>query len=184
MRHVVALAVVAGAAACSAGPHTTLNTTPPGSQTPVIINAPDGTYEVRTTPTRDPSVYLVDVPPDVAWKLLPIVFSELELPGEVLDANARTFGFTGQRMRRRVAGTMLEELVDCGSGIGGPYAATHLVTLSVVTKVRPEGSGSAIEMLIEGVARDRAVSSTPTHCVSKGRLERLVSERIAQLASQ
>ena len=182
MRKIVALAVVAGSAACSSGPQSNLGPAP-GPQMVVEVSGPGTTYYTRLTPTNDPSLYLLDVSPDMAWKLLPIVFSELDLPGQVLDPNAQTFGFTRKLMRRRVAGTMLEELVDCGSGIGGPYAATHLVTLSVVTRIRPEGSGSAMEMRIEGVARDRGASSTPANCVSKGKLERMVAERIVQLAS-
>lgn len=184
MRRVVALAVVAGAAACSSGPPAGLGPAAPGPQMVVEVSGPGTTYYARLTPTNDPSLYLLDVSPDMAWKLLPIVFSELELPGQVLDPNSQTFGFTPKLMRRRVAGTMLEELVDCGSGIAGPNAATHLVTLSIVTRIRPEGSGSAMEMRIVGVARDRGVSSTPANCVSKGTLERLVAQRIVQIASQ
>lgn len=182
MRSAVAFILVVGLGACARGPKPTLHNAPLPPQTSTVTTGEGITYEVRTTPTADLSVKVVDVAPDVVWQLLPIVFDQLDLPGKVLDDRARLFGFERQRMRRRVANTVLEDLVDCGMGISGPYAATHLVTLSVVTLVRPEGDGSAIEMRIEGVARDRSVSSTPTHCVSKGKLEQIVAQRIAQLA--
>ncbi len=182
MRTAIAFIVLVGLTACSRGPRPVMQTAPLPPQTSTVTTGEGLTYEVRTTPTADLSVNVVDVAPDVAWQLLPIVFNQLDLPGEVMDEGARLFGFERQRMRRRVADTVLEDLIDCGTGIAGPYAATHLVTMSVVTLVRPEGNGSAIEMRVNGVARDRAVSSTPLHCVSKGRLEQIVARRIAQMA--
>lgn len=180
---ILAVVAVAGLAACASGPKPTLRSDMPPEHTSYVSTGDGASFEVRLRPTDNPSVHIIYVLPDKAWQVLPIVFAQLDLPGQVLDANTRTFGFERQRMRRQVAGTRLEELVDCGMGIIAPNAATHLVTLSVVTRIRPERGVTAVEMRITGVARDPAVSTSPTNCTSRGKLERIVAERIARLAS-
>lgn len=177
------VAAVVGLAACASGPQPTLRADMPPEQT-MYVSTGDGTsIEARVRPTSNPAVHIIYVSPDKAWEVLPIVFDQLGLPGQVLDENARTFGFERKRMRREVAGTRLEELVDCGMGIIAPNAATYLVTLSVVTRIRPEGGATAVEMQITGMARDPSVSTTPTNCASRGKLEQIVAQRIARLAS-
>ncbi|HEX7118418.1 MAG TPA: hypothetical protein VF212_06500 [Longimicrobiales bacterium] len=181
--HVI-LATVGLAACAPAGSGHEL---PSHASVPVTtrIEGVSSAYEV-TTHTTDPSArHVVDVAPDLAWKLVPLVYAELELPGAVLDPRGRMFGFERERMRRKVGDAPLTKIVNCGTGVTGPNALTYVVTLDVVTLVSPVAAGSsAIETRVQGFAKPRSVSGNPVRCATTGALELYIAERIRALAAK
>ncbi len=142
--------------------------------------------EIERVPERvKGTVHLVRVEPDRAWEVLPDVYESIGLPANTADFRSRIVGVLNQRMPRRVAGKSLVEFVDCGMKPEGPNALVDEVTLSVVTRLQPDGQDATlVETTVQGSAKPRSVSGNPVRCTSKGVLERVIADRIAWGVSQ
>ncbi len=123
---------------------------------------------------------VVQAPPDRTWAVLGGVYVQLDIPVAVSDAAELQLGNAGYSANR-VDGARMNRYVDCGANLSGPLANLHQVTLTVVTQLAPaEEGGTEVVTFLDAYAKPRSVSGNPIHCQSRGRLEALIGERIAE----
>ncbi len=131
----------------------------------------------------DPSVgaHVVSAPPASVWPVLGAVYERLAIPVATSDPRQRMLGNPGYSAGH-IENEPLSRYLDCGRGMGPPYADQYSVTLLVVTRLtQAETGGTIVETTVDGSARPRDVSGSPQHCVSKGRLELRVAELVVEL---
>jgi hypothetical protein len=80
----------------------------------------------------------------------------------------------------RLAGKPLSEYVGCGTITTGQAADSYRVTMSVVSHVTPNGSGSRVETQLTAYAEDIGSGKGTLACLTLGTLE----ERIHQFAAK
>ena len=142
-----------------------------------------GAYETTTSSTKDATSHAVRLPIDKAWPAVAWAYTELQLPGSVLDARNRVFGMENWRMGRSLAGKRPSHYINCGSGPGGEHADNYDVSLSIKTTVVAEGTVSHVQSLVEGTAKPMMTSGSMVRCVSTGRLEPIIAEAVLRQAS-
>jgi len=75
------------------------------------------------------------------------------------------------------------EFLDCGVGLTGPIADTHMVQFAIVTRIHQNDTGGAtIEVIVDGFARDRYHNMNPVPCRGTGKLEGEIAELLKVLA--
>lgn len=167
--------VMAGCAA--SGPRTTLG----GSgERIVLVEDRSGTVlegPIRTDDATETAELAVAF--ETAWVRLPEVLRELGLSVGAVDATTGIVSQQGERVRR-VDGKRMSLYLDCGRGTTArPYADSHAVTLSYeILLTRAGESHTAIQMLVSASARAVDARGSPLRCGTRGRLERLVFERL------
>jgi hypothetical protein len=115
------------------------------------------------------------------WNVMPDVFERMQIETNYIDSGAGVIG-NGNFRPRRLGGRSLSTFLECGSGLTGPYADTYAVRMSLLVQLSPaQDGGTLVRTSIDAYAEDRAVSSRPIHCTSKGVLERQIWDMIAQL---
>jgi hypothetical protein len=173
---VFALAAAIGCASTPAVP----GEAPPGL--PASVTG-DETVNVRLAAESNAIHAVLNADPEKAWKLLPDVYKDLGITGEVLDKDATMFG-TRKFTSRNLGGMRTAEFVRCGNDVAGPSGGMYRTNLSIVTTLLGTGSGKAsISTVIEGYATPAEGTSTDAvRCVSNGRLEKrirtLLTERV------
>lgn len=119
---------------------------------------------------------------DKVWAVLPTAYDSLGIQVSTLLPNDRTIGNEGFKTRQRLGKTSLSRYLSCGDTQMGPSADTYEVTLSIVTKAKPDPeaptAATTLETTVEATARPLNFSQTPSRCSSRGELE----ARIAQVA--
>ena len=124
---------------------------------------------------------LVAAPVDSVWLALPKVYDRLEIPVAVSDRGQWTFGNPRYRAHR-IEGNLLSQYLDCGRGLGAPYADQYSVTLSVLTRLTEAEGGTMVVTTVDGSAKPRDVSGNSGSCTSKvGRLELRLAELIVEV---
>ncbi len=123
---------------------------------------------------------LVAAPVESVWLVLPVVYDRLEIPVGVSDPGQRTFGNLGYRAHQ-IGGERLSLYLNCGRGMGGPYADQHSVTLAVLTRLTEAEGGTMVVTTVDGSARPRAVSGVPGACATKSRLELRLAQLIVEV---
>jgi hypothetical protein len=163
----LSLLLAATATACAlapAGPG-------PTSQTPISIATPSGQTNMTLTHADPAAANRVHAPPDSVWRALVQVYHDLDVPVDVRSDVERGIGVRAWRTRR-IAGQRMSTWVDCGSGVAGPYANSYSITVSILSQVAAERSGSTITTQLRASARSTAGASGQTlTCRSKGALE-------------
>ncbi len=112
-----------------------------------------------------------------------LAYTYFEVPIALSDANAMRYGNVDFYRARKFAGKPMVELVQCGTSMTGPNAATFRIYMSLVTTVVPDGAGHAkASVLFNATARDIAESASNYRvpCASTGRLEQLMLEKVKE----
>jgi len=157
------------AAGCAAGPSGRLGTGLPASM--------EGS-EVRVDETAPSVLEFPGATVEAVWKVLPAVFSILEIPASVLDADARLYG-NGRVTETRVAGRPTRDLFRCGDDTS-LSPSQYRVQFGISAQPRPWPRGG-VELYVQTTAFGRFVSASrsgTTHCVSNGTLEKRIKEQV------
>jgi hypothetical protein len=180
----ILVAVLVGAASCTP-PRTQPTATPTQESVAITTEEGAGTPTVRLT--RDS--YISD---DVLvgerlelWRLLPETFEAIGLPLPTMDRGEYSATVERHVVNRNLNGERLSNFLECGSGMGGAYADTHRVTITLRTWIVPADSAgrSIVRSRIDATARNLMHGSSGTnHCSSRGRLEMLVREELRRLS--
>ncbi len=143
------------------------------------LSSAQPTVDVRNEASVSESA--VAAPLRTVWNVMPAVFGRLQIETNYVDPGAGTIG-NGNFRPRRLGGRSLSTFLECGSGLTGPYADAYAVRMSLLVQLgtAPDGS-TTIRTAIDAYAEDRAVSSRPIHCQSKGVLERQIWAMIAEM---
>ena len=171
----VTLSAVVVSACASSAPATT-------SQVPrAVTRVTRGAETVEIFADSRGVARLVAAPLDSVWLALPEVYDRLEIPVALSDPTQWTFGNPRYRAHR-FEGRPLSQYLDCGRGMGAPYADQFSVTLSVLTRLTEAEGGTRVVTTVSGSAKPRAVSGNSVSCTSKvGRLELRLAELIVEV---
>lgn len=167
----VATLVVLGACAPSNAPGTRLS-----EPAPSIATGSDNMGSFRINPQDAHTSRTVSAAPAVVWAALPTVFEELGIATELVQPEQLTLG-TAQVTSSRVGGKRTGAYLRCGNEGAGPSAMTgrrHRMT--VITSLRPEGTGTVVTARVEGSATPIDGSGGTSYCTSTGELETRIME--------
>ncbi len=141
-----------------------------------------GDVDVWLTHESTSSLHVLEASRDAVWSALREVYEALDVPISTSDPTSGQMGNPSFEARR-LAGDRLSRFLNCGSGITGqPYADSYRVTLSLLSRVESTDSGTVIRTLLDAEAQARGPASYPVQCQSRGTLENLIAERVAELA--
>ena len=173
---ILALCVLAGACASSSEPAAS-----PPARVAVGAHVPAGgdwSYQI----TREDGVTSawLHAKPEAVWRQLPAIYASLGIePSElaVNDAGHRV-GVRNYRTRE-LAEQRLSRFLYCGTSLGQPKIDSGYGRVHLMTWLEAEGTGTRVYTRLEGDARDARTSTAAVRCSSTGRLERVLTERLA-----
>ena len=179
---IAAIVAVAGVGGCASGTSGSGSPgdseTTPGQRRNVIRI--DGYAPIEITNEASIGVRTIAAGSDVAWGVLGGVYTQLDIPVAASDARGMQLGNPGYSANR-VGGDRMNTYLDCGTNLSGALANQYAVTLTVMTKLTAKGPESTeVVTLVDAYAKPRAVSGNSLHCQSRGKLEVLIAELVAE----
>ena len=177
-------ALLTALAACASSPPATRAFEDPQAVTP-IANV-DGRTTVGLIRQTGSAVRAPDTPvagsAAQAVAALPEVYEGFGLRVNTVVTEAGLVGVREVRAPRRLGKESLSRYVDCGTGAtGAPHADTHVVTLTVISRVAPAGdSASAVATQVAASARASGTSGGTVRCSSSGQLEQAIHAALAR----
>ena len=122
----------------------------------------------------------IAAPPPTVWLAVKKVYADLEIPVTVENVPGHQIGNQNFYRTRQMAGEAMNLLVDCGSGMTGPKAASYRIYMSLLTDVNPDGKGgTTLQTTFVPMGQDVAGgSSDRIPCGTSGRLEQIVIDRV------
>ncbi|MCC6242025.1 MAG: hypothetical protein IT353_04255 [Gemmatimonadaceae bacterium] len=168
--------------ACASSKSTTPSVRPEQPATVFV----GGANVVQTVRTEAPRIVSRGIPrpPREVWLTVKQVYVDYQVPLTVDDAVAMTLGNQDFYRSQRFAGKRMPELVNCGSGMTGPNAASYRIYMSLLTNITDDGrGGSVLNTTLQASARDLVGPSASDRipCASSGELERTLQTRVATL---
>lgn len=143
--------------------------TPPTQIDRVIVSSDAGTLRAYEGVPKVAAT--LKSPPAIVLPVLRDAYSELGIEVKVFDAASGTVGNRYFIKSYKLGGVPLSRYLDCGRTITGPAADNYKVTMSVLSVVTRDGTGSKIETLVTGRADDAAGFSGSLSCSTIGTLE-------------
>ena len=182
---VLLLAFAGACATTSSGKPVATETTSSSATTALVVGSSSmGTMNIGTTNTY--TAVSVDVPisPDSAFQVLSRAYTMLEIPVAPVSTK-RAVGNDEIKIRRRIAGMPMQNVLDCGDKMGLPNAETwdiHMNLLSYV-QANPAG-GSQIFTRIQAMGNPTDLSNRDlTPCSTKGELEKKIGATVLKLVN-
>lgn len=136
-------------------------------------------YEIASTPQGSEVRSTLKLPVAAVWEALPRAYADLEIPIETYDP-AHRFLAGVVSAHRAFADRSLSHFVNCGSTLMGPNADSYNVRLHFQTEVDSVNAGEAkVRTLVNATAASDG--GITVQCSSRGDLERLIGDRVAEL---
>ena len=184
MRHIrlPVLLLVLGTACASASSGGTETTVSPTTTSLVSANSAVGTKNIGTTNTYTAIGTSVAIAPDSAFQVLTRVYAMLELP-VAPAAGKLAIGNPEIRIRRRIGGIPMQNVLDCGDKMGLPNAETWDIHMNLLSYIEPTKTGGAqILTRIQAMGNPTDVSNRDlTPCSTKGELEKKIGDMVTKL---
>jgi hypothetical protein len=181
MRRLILLATLAALGACATGGATQTDETT--ARQAAIFSSP----ETGTLMTDRPraSVTMIAAPPAKVWLAVKSIYAKFDVPLSVENPGTRQIGNENFFRSRTFAGQPMTALVDCGSGMTGPKAATYRIYMSLLTDVIPDGQGGTkLQTTFVPMGQDLAGgSSDRIPCGTTGRLEQLFLDQVTAVVT-
>jgi hypothetical protein len=166
---VVAVAV-ASLSACSSA------TTQNSAQSNRAIMTGGGARQTDNTQTAD--VTTVATPPLAMLSGLSAAYSDLGIEVKLWNPQTGEVGNRNFTKSYRLAGHPISDYLGCGTTTTGQAADNYRITMSLVSRVTPSGTGSTVETKLTAYAEDISSSKGTLSCVTLGTLE----QRLQKLA--
>ena len=186
MRHLrpSLLLLALGTACASAKPGGSETTVSPSTTSLVVGSSSMGTMNIGTTNTYTAIATSVAVSPDSAFQVLSRVYAMLQIPVAPVAAK-RAIGNDEIKIRRRIAGMPMQNVLDCGDKMGLPNAETWDIHMNLLSYVEPAPGGRAqVLTRIQAMGNPTDVSNRDlTPCSTKGELEKKIGDMVAKLIS-
>jgi hypothetical protein len=119
---------------------------------------------------------VLNVEPDAALAALQAAYEDLGIEIKMLDHNTRQIGNKRFAKMYELKGVRLSKYVGCGITETGPAADSYRVTMSIVSRVIPSGTGSRISTRLTAYAEDLGSSKGTLSCMTLGSLEQRINE--------
>jgi hypothetical protein len=132
------------------------------------------TFYVRYRDTRGYSQVL-DAPVERVWAALPQAFADLNYKAGPSAREGERLYLTPHMTIPNILypGFPNSAFLDCGRTATNTHAADeYSVTFAILAWASPHPSGTMVEILIDGLAVQRGMSSNKVSCAGTGRLER------------
>lgn len=171
------------AAACAASSSQT--PVPDGGERRAMFVSPN-TPTVYTAPTTGTTRSIVGEVSAVR-SIVRQVYADYEVPLTLDDTVTQQMGNREFYKSVKFAGKRMTELVNCGTGMTGPNAATYRIYMSLITRVTPEtAKRTSVSTTLVASARDMSSGATADRitCGSTGVLEQLMLTRISTLSGE
>lgn len=119
--------------------------------------------------------------PEDVWRQLPALYASIGIDPSELAVNEaqRRVGIRNYRTRT-LADQRLSRFLHCGSSLGQPKIDSGFGRVHLMTWLQAEEAGTRIFTRLDGDARDARTSTAAVACASTGRLERILTERLAE----
>lgn len=142
-------------------------------------------YFVRFRADADPHRSTVPAPLAQVEEAIPFAYRQVGFPVGRAGGGDNLFITPTLRIKSQLyEGERTSKYIDCGSGPGGPRADLYQVEFVLLTRLRPDGGERTIvETILDGRAKDRAVSAYPVACRGTGRLEGEIAELLRRRVS-
>lgn len=170
-------------AACASGGPSRKRVVEPTMEQTTRVQSTEGAVELRTTRSDPTNEFAIAATPDKLWKVMPVVFAQLEVPVTMRVPAQRVMGNRAFHVRRKLGGVHLGRYLDCGTRMGVINAETYEVTLRLEMHVLGASADDArLATVVEGTAKPVDVSGAPVFCTTTGQLEkRLVAMMTEQV---
>lgn len=124
----------------------------------------------------------VKVSPDSAYQVLTRVYAMLEIPVSPVQTK-RAIGNDELKIRRRIAGMPMQNVVDCGEKMGLPNAETWDIHMNLLSYVQPADNGGAqVFTRIQALGNPADGSNRDlSNCATKGELEKKIGDMVIKL---
>lgn len=180
-----AVLVLALCTACASASTGGSETTVSPSTTSLVYGGNNaGTMNIGQTTSATAIASTVAVAPDSAYALLTRAYVMLEIPVAPVDVK-RAVGNDDLRIRRRIAGMPMQNVLDCGDKMGLPNAETWDIHMNILSYIEPVTSGgSRVLTRIQAMGNPTDISNRDlTVCSTKGELEKKIGQLVTKLAS-
>ena len=117
---------------------------------------------------------LVSAPPDTTFAALVAAYRDLGIEVKLLIPSARQVGNRRFSKMYDLAGVRLSKYVGCGMSETGQAADNYRVTMSIVSRVTPSGTGSRVDTQLTAYAEDLSSSKGAISCTTLGGLEQRI----------
>ncbi len=169
MRRLAFAPLILAAAACATAPG------PPPEKHDRVIAVTESNI-IRATELSTPQNIRVKVHPDSVFALLRTIYPEVGVDVKLFDPARGEIGNRNFSKYYRLKGVALHNFVGCGTTATGPSADTYRVTMSLVSYVFPDSSGSSVTTRLDAKADDTGLSKGNLSCLTTGMLEERVNE--------
>jgi hypothetical protein len=117
---------------------------------------------------------------DAIFAALADVYPALGVNIALQDPATGDFGNRNFSKMYRLGGVQLSTYVGCGITSTGPGADSFLVTMSLVSHVTPDATGSTVVTRLDATAEDQATSNVRQSCLTTGQLEQKVNDALVK----
>lgn len=180
---VVLLAFTTACASASPGGPPSETTVAPAT-TQLVMGGGASNMNLSTNNTYTAVSVSVPISPDSAFQVISRVYSMLEIPVAPV-AVKRAVGNDEIKIRRRIAGIAMQNVLDCGDKMGLPNAETWDIHMNLLSYVEAaQGGGSNIFTRIQALGNPVDGSNRDlTPCSTKGELEKKIGDTVLKLVN-
>lgn len=128
-----------------------------------------------------PTMTSIAAPPATVWLATKKVFADLEIPVTVENEMTHKVGNTSFYKMRSIGGKPMTEIVNCGSGVDGPKAASYRIYMLLLVSITPDGKGgTTLQTTFAASGQDimSGAGSDRIQCGSSGILELMINDRV------
>jgi hypothetical protein len=170
------LGLIAGSA-CA--PAVKTSSTPAPAAPSTVTDTEAGFIRVADAPSI--ATTEVAAPIDSVWRVLPAVYTKLEIAPEISDRQAAVFG-TRAHTSGRLGGKRAMEFLRCPNSGVGPSGSVFRTRITILTTVAElPGRKTAVSTEVAGTATSVEGTSTgPVKCASTGDIERRIVSLITE----
>jgi hypothetical protein len=142
------------------------------NQTDRVLVSGDGSLGTLHS-YQDPGVTVATYksPRPVVVQILKDTYEELKIPVKVADPVSGQVGNNYFVKHWKLGDELLSHYLLCGNNSTGPVADNYKITMSVLSVVSANGTGSKVNTIVQARADDAAGSSGSIQCQSTGYLE-------------
>lgn len=144
---------------------------------PAIFHGDGGTV-FGERPSASAVTISASVP--TVWRAAQTVLADFEIPVTLANPATYQIGNPSFYKTRRLAGQPMETLVNCGTGMAGPKAASYRIYISFLVDVRPDTvAGTRVQATFIPVGQDLSGdSSDRITCGTTGKFETLFLDHV------
>ena len=163
--------------ACAPAVKTTSTPTPVTPST--VSDTEAGT--IRLSDMQSIASTQISAPVDSVWRVLPAVYTKLEIAPEVSDRNAAVFG-TRAHTSSRLAGGRAMDFLRCPNSGSGSSTGAYRTRITILTTVAElPGGATGVSTEVSGTATSVEGTSTGAmRCASTGQIEKRIAALIEE----